>query len=337
MFHPVQKVTILLIVTSAIALVMSPAVANTFGRMTWHESAISESLWDSPADQSSHTNVDINAKFSALVTAHVLEPELTIPPDNLEDLATANFPVPIRVEILPPVESQVSPASFLSDSPASSSHQLIAQSAPSDQLATDKKWGVGVHAQAGTLGLLGVDAGYRLSPNFNARVGINTVGTGLSYSNSGVNYQGNWQPTNVHLLGDYFPFGGNSLRLTGGFVAQNNRINGTAQSSGGNINLNGVDVPAADAGTISADGGFGSSIAPYLGIGYGSPISPGISFNADLGVMFPGSPSVKLSRSGGIASTDIDNQLAQQEQRTNNDLKGFNAYPFLSIGFSYAF
>jgi hypothetical protein len=259
--------------------------------------------------------------------------DLELTPDNLVANNLEDLPAP--AEILPAVASTVSLATVLPEALPANDSQL-AQSAPSES-ATEKKWGVSAHLQAGTLGLLGVDAGYRFSPLFNARLGINTVGTGFNYSNSGVDYRGNWQPTNIHLLGDYFPFGSNSLRLTGGFIAQNNRINGTAQANGGVINLNGVDVPASDAGTINADGGFGSSIAPYLGIGYGSPISPGLSFNADLGVMFPGSPSVKLTRSGGIASADIDNQLAQQEQRTNNDLKGFTAYPFLAIGFSYAF
>jgi hypothetical protein len=325
MFHPAQKITILLLITSAIALFISPAVADTLGRMTGNEAATID------LDRFSPLDIDAVIDVPAVMVDRSLDLELT-PDDlvarNLEDLAAPTG-------ILPVVESTASLAAVLPET-IPTADALLAQSAPSES-AADKKWGVSGHVQAGTLGLLGVDAGYRFSPLFNARLGINTVGTGFNYSNSGVDYRGNWQPTNIHLLGDYFPFGSNSLRLTGGFVAQNNRINSTAQANGGVINLNGVDVSASDAGTINADGGFGSSIAPYLGIGYGSPISPGLSFNADLGVMFPGSPSVKLTRSGGIASADIDNQLAQQEQRTNNDLKGFTAYPFLAIGFSYAF
>ncbi len=206
-----------------------------------------------------------------------------------------------------------------------------------------KKWSVGVHAQASTTGFIGVDAGYKFSPNLHGRLGINTGGFGYKYSSEGIDYDANFSPTNVHLLGDYFPFGG-GLRLTGGFIFQNNRFNGSAKSNSSNqINVNGTNYDASQVGTVETSGKFGNSVAPYLGIGFGTPISSGFGFNIDAGVMFAGSPSVSLSAnniSAGVPG-EIQNQfrsdLAAQEQKTNTDIKGFNVYPVVSIGFSYAF
>jgi hypothetical protein len=59
--------------------------------------------------------------------------------------------------------------------------------------------------------------------------------------------------------------------------------------------------------------------------------------------MLAGSPTVSLSANNVSPSipTSIQNQfrsdLATQEQKTNADIKSFNVYPVISIGFSYAF
>jgi hypothetical protein len=206
---------------------------------------------------------------------------------------------------------------------------------PNSTPAQPKKWAIGVHAQAATTGFLGFDAGYKFSPNLHARLGLNTGGFKYNISNSDIDYNASFQPTNIHLLGDYFPFGG-GLRFTGGLVIQNNRFTATAKSnSNDKININGTNYPASSVGTLEGQGSFSNSIAPYLGIGIGTPISGGLGFNIDAGVMFSGSP--KISLSAPTAPQAIQNELKIQEQKTNEDIKSFNIYPVISIGFSYAF
>ncbi len=219
----------------------------------------------------------------------------------------------------------------------------IAQSSGSNQPAEPKKWAVGVHDQAGTTGFFGVDGGYKFSPNLHARLGLNTGGFNLNYASEGIDYAAKFQPTNLHLLGDYFPFGG-GLRLTGGLVAQSNKFTAKAKSGAGNqINLNGTNYDAAQVGTVESEGKFTNGIAPYLGIGIGTPINSGFGFNLDAGVMFAGSPTVKLSANNisSLIPTAQQNQirsdLAAQERQTNGAIKSFNLYPVISIGFSYAF
>ncbi len=227
--------------------------------------------------------------------------------------------------------------------------QVIEAQKPEPQNNEPKKWAVGVHTQLSSTGFFGVDAGYKFNPNLHARLGLNTVGFNVDYTSQGIDYKAKFNPTNVHLLGDFFPFGG-GLRLTGGLVFQSNQFNatGTPNSSaipGGiptQINLGGVNYNINDVGTVSSEGSFSNSVAPYLGIGFGTPISPGLGFNFDAGVMFAGSANVKLranipSSVPAALQTQIRNSLADQERRTNSDIGSFNVYPVVSVGISYAF
>jgi hypothetical protein len=227
--------------------------------------------------------------------------------------------------------------------------QTIQAQKPEAQNNEPKKWAVGVHTQLSTTGFVGVDAGYKFSPNLHTRVGINTIGFNLDYTSQGIDYKASLSPTNVHLLGDFFPFGG-GLRLTGGLVFQSNQFNatGTPNSSaipGGiptQINLGGTTYNVSDVGTVSSEGSFSNSVAPYLGIGFGTPLSPGLGFNFDAGVMFAGSANVKLranipSTVPAALQSQIRTSLAEQERKTNSDIGSFNVYPVISVGISYAF
>ena len=275
--------------------------------------------------------------------------------DNTSKLTPVSISDPIVDETIfrairfdPAIDLKMSYVSPLSDVlPRSVDRQTLSQTPASslnpNEPSEPKKWAVGVHAQASTTGFIGIDGGYKFSPNLHARLGLNTVGFNYNYKSEGIDYSTNFKPTNIHLLGDYFPFGG-GLRLTGGFVIQNNQFTATAKSSSDNqITLNGTTYDASQVGNIGGEGKFGSSVAPYLGIGFGTPISSGFGFNIDAGVMFAGSPTVALSANNISSSipTVLQNQirsdLAAQEQKTNADLRSFNLYPVISVGVSYAF
>jgi hypothetical protein len=70
-----------------------------------------------------------------------------------------------------------------------SSNRSIAQAPGAISLEEPKKWAVGIHAQASTTGLIGVDGGYKFSPNLHARLGLNTVGFNYNYSSEGIDYK----------------------------------------------------------------------------------------------------------------------------------------------------
>jgi hypothetical protein len=212
----------------------------------------------------------------------------------------------------------------------------IQQSATAD---VKQPLGLGVTARVGTLGI-GVDVAKSFTSQLNGRLGVNFGSINVNRTDSGINYDSQLNLSSVQLFGDYYPFSSSSFRVTGGLVAQNNRFSVTSKPSGNNTyTIDGTQFSANDVGTLSGEYKYGNSIAPYLGIGIGKSTNEGLGFNADLGVMFTGSPKVSLNASNPTFNnnpttrTQLDNQVRQ----TENDLKGFSVYPVLSVGLSYGF
>ena len=199
--------------------------------------------------------------------------------------------------------------------------------------------GVGITARVGTLGI-GVDVAKSITPQFNGRLGFNFGNVNFNRTDSGINYDSQLKLSSVQLFGDYYPFRSSGFRLTGGLVAQNNRFSVTSKpNNNGSYTIDGTQYQASNVGTLSGEYKYGNSIAPYLGIGIGKSANEGLGFNADLGVMFTGSPQVTLNASNLAFNTNpiTRNQLDNQVRQTENDLRGFNVYPVLSVGLSYGF
>ena len=219
--------------------------------------------------------------------------------------------------------------------------QLNSRIALKQQQANNRRQplGVGVTARVGTLGI-GVDVNKSLTPQLNGRLGFNFGNVGFNRTDSGINYDSQLNFSSVQLFGDYYPFSSSSFRVTGGLVAQNNRFAVTGKPSNtGTYTIDGNSTPVENVGTLSGEYKYGNSIAPYLGIGIGKSSNEGLGFNADLGVMFTGSPQVSLTASNATFNNDPTTraQLDNQARQTENDLRGFNVYPVLSIGLSYGF
>lgn len=199
--------------------------------------------------------------------------------------------------------------------------------------------GIGVSTRVGTLGI-GVDVAKSIAPQLNGRLGFNFGNVNTNRTDSGINYDAQLNLSSVQLFGDYYPFSSSGFRVTGGLLAQNNRFSVTSKpSAGGTYTIANTLYQTSEVGSLTGEYKYANSIAPYIGIGIGKSTSEGLGFNADLGVMFSGSPKVSLTASNptfnnsAITRAQLDNQVRQ----TENDLKGFNVYPVLSIGLSYGF
>jgi hypothetical protein len=224
---------------------------------------------------------------------------------------------------------------------------IIAQKLSTDRIAIKQGTtadgrqpvGLGVTAKVGTLGI-GVDVAKSFTSQLNGRLGFNFGNISTNRTDSGINYDAQLNLSSVQLFGDYYPFSSSSFRVTGGLVAQNNRFSVTSKPSGNSTyTIDGTQFSSSDVGNLTGEYKYGNSIAPYLGIGIGKSTNEGLGFNADLGVMFTGSPKVSLNASNPTFNnnpttrTQLDNQVRQ----TENDLKGFSVYPVLSVGLSYGF
>lgn len=191
--------------------------------------------------------------------------------------------------------------------------------------------GVGIELHGGTLGAgAGLDIG--LSDNVGARVGFNRFSTDEDWTEGDLDYDADLELDSVHALLDWHPFGG-VFRVTGGLLANDNRLEGGANVETGDQVGN---ATAANDGRIGAEISFDDS-APYLGIGWSSrPANRGFSFSLDIGVMGQGSPDVELTEEGNIIGVNQDD-LDREARDVEDDLSEYDTYPVLQLGMLYRF
>ena len=221
------------------------------------------------------------------------------------------------------------------DVPLKPSSQPIANTPAPNQ---KQPLGLGVSPQIGTLGI-GVSVAKSIAPQVNGRLGFNFGKLDASRTDSGISYDSQLNLSSVQLFGDYYPFSSSGFRVTGGLVAQNNTFSVTSKPSNGNYTIDNTQYSASTVGSLTGEYKYANSIAPYVGIGIGKSTNDGFGFNADLGLMFTGSPKVSLNASNPIFNNNpvTRTQLDNQVRRTESDLKGFNVYPVISVGLSYGF
>lgn len=221
------------------------------------------------------------------------------------------------------------------------------ESKPSEEMSQTsvKTRGWAITPEISTLGV-GATVTKSITPNVNAKVGINGLGISRDISLSDVDYKANLNLFNVSTLADYHPWKNGGFRLTGGLVFQDNNIEGTGKAkNGGKININGVDYDTTTQLTsVKAKVSLGNSVAPYLGIGWGNAVKPGKhwGFSTSLGVMFAGSPKVVLTPEFGPGATPdlkekINNNIEAERKKQESDLNWLNIYPVFSLGVSYQF
>lgn len=185
-----------------------------------------------------------------------------------------------------------------------------------------------VGAKVSTLGL-GLDVALPITQSIDGRLGFNTFNYNFNRTTTSnglaTNFTGQFKLQSFAALADYHPWDG-SFRLTGGVLYNNNKFSMT--SNGGN--LGGAACPACTA-TATID--FNKA-APYLGFGWGSAAKDtGLSFAADIGVLFQGTPKANVTATGGATQAQIN----QANADLNSSLNNFRYYPVASIGLGYTF
>lgn len=207
----------------------------------------------------------------------------------------------------------------------------------------DNSWAV--VANASTLGFGGSIVA-KIQPQLNGRVGVNAFGFGLDYEETRGSYDADVNLFNVATAIDYYPFKKSGFYTSLGVVYTDNNADGVAQASSiFDVEVAGLDITADELLDVNADIKTSNNFAPYLGIGWGNPISGKLGFWANLGVMFPGSPEAELSPNYKVdrnllsaeVQQEIQDSLEEEEEAIKEDLDRFNVYPIISIGLSYSF
>ena len=224
--------------------------------------------------------------------------------------------------------------------------------------ATASKSGWAIAPEASTLGL-GGQIIRRISPNFNARVGVNAFGLNIDINETEFDYEGDLNLFNVSTLLDIHPSKNSGFRFSGGLIIGDNNVEGTADVSDrvadelGEVEVNGQEIDIRNLNienlaTIDADIEINNSVSPYLGIGGGNPVSggKGLGFWWNLGVVFSSSPEAEVTSN---ISSDVpeelqeeveaaaDNALEDEERDLEDELDFLRIYPVVSLGLSYQF
>jgi hypothetical protein len=201
-------------------------------------------------------------------------------------------------------------------------------------LVTGSASAAGVGIRAGTTGI-GGDVAFELVPTLSARFGYSWLNFNTSVDSTDTNYDAKAKLSNGNLFLDWAPLGP-FFRVTGGMILNANKVDVTAQATGGTFTLGGTTYSAADVGTLTGTVKSGNSAAPYLGIGYGRVAGAGVNFYADLGVMFQGTPKASLTATCGPATpaalcSQIQASTALEAVDLQDSIKNFKYFPVASI------
>ena len=197
--------------------------------------------------------------------------------------------------------------------------------------------GLAIAGKAGTLGL-GGELATGITQNVNARIGMNMLGFDVEEEIDDVEYDIGLDFSSFSALVDWHVFDG-SFRITGGVVSMNHELDleGTG-APGETVEIGDGTYTWANVGILSGSVEI-DDLAPYVGIGWGDLLSAKKSwgFYCDFGVVFAGSPDVKLTATGAGATPGLPADLVKERDDIKDELEAFEFYPVISLGLFFQF
>jgi hypothetical protein len=201
---------------------------------------------------------------------------------------------------------------------------------------------IAVTADAGTTGV-GAHLVVPMESNLNGRFGANYFKHNSDDKDGGNNYALKTKLQTVDVLFDYFPMAGSPFRVTAGGLYNGNTVSAKAKTdAAGNYTINGKTYAAATVGTLTAGVDY-QKFAPYIGIGWGTPIKAASawSFTADLGAFYQGKPNTSLVSIGctvsNAACAALATDVAAEKASFTSDISKYKVYPVARVGMAYRF
>lgn len=191
-----------------------------------------------------------------------------------------------------------------------------------------------VGAKAGALGL-GLEYTLSLSDRLGLRFGLNGSELGFDAEESGIDYEFDFVWDSMSAAVDFHPRR-SPLRITGGLLRNDNRLEAVSQASGG-MTIGGTTYSAEDIGTLRGLVEF-DDVAPFVGLGWDWSKTKRFGVALDFGVVSQGSPDVSLRADGGaIADPMFESDIEQEEAELQASLEDFDLLPFATFGLVFRF
>ena len=195
--------------------------------------------------------------------------------------------------------------------------------------------GHAVAAKAGALGL-GVEYTYELNDRIAFRAGLNGSQLGFDGEESGIEYDFDLVWDSLSVAVDFHPLK-SALRLSGGFMRNDNRLEAVGRSTG-NTTIGDTTYTPQEIGTLSGLVSFDDT-APFVGVGWdwsrGKRLF-GMSF--DIGVVSQGAPRVALTGTGTLLGDPaFESDIAAEEAELTRSLDDLELVPYMTLGFVFRF
>lgn len=196
--------------------------------------------------------------------------------------------------------------------------------------------GTGVAGRFGTLGW-GLEVMQSLHENVNLRFGLNRYSGDHDGTEDHLDYTIDMNLQSVGLLVDWHPYDG-VFRVTGGMLYNGNEVDFVVTPTE-SLRIGDTSYSPSAIGILTYHATF-RKLAPYMGFGFGNALkkTQALGFVLDFGIVFHGSPELELSADGWDASLPgFQDDLAQEKQEIEEDLRPFRYYPVVAFGFTYRF
>ena len=207
-------------------------------------------------------------------------------------------------------------------------------------------------AVGASIGLNGVAINYQksFSKTLTARFILSDMPLDRDQEEDGIEYEIEYDRTNLGVLLDYHPFPGwwRRFHISGGIYTGDHNWIMKANANNQSLEL-GDDTYNSKDVQLEAQVSFAKA-APYFGLGWGYFIQEdlGFSANIDIGALYIGEPSISYEAKGSIidgngneidVSTFADFQGSIEQERANleSEIEDYDLLPIIQVGFAITF
>ncbi|MEI8141125.1 MAG: hypothetical protein WCI03_14815 [bacterium] len=260
--------------------------------------------------------------------------ELMAAPAKLTPRALSPTPATVKTNVVPVVTTKVKSPVAPTKSVVTPVKQPAVVIAEPKQEAATSAGGVGLTVKAGTLGG-GLEATVGASDYLGFRFGVNMMSAGPSLNLDEGSFKSDMDWLSYGALVDLYVFGG-GFRVSGGGLINKNKFKLNADLNE-SVTLDGQEYRLSEcSGQVTFN-----ELAPYVGIGYGNAVGADghWHFACDFGVMFQGEPKVSATATASDPALQpyVDQALANEVAKIQDDASAFKLYPVISVGVSYRF